>query len=142
MYCSVGLFFSSRRRHTRFALVTGVQTCALPICLDSLKQNMGRANASEVRLRALEREATANRSLFENFLSRLKETTAQENLHQADARIISRADLPNRPAFPRTKLLIAGAALASLGIAMSVAFLRGKLQQSAGRRVGKECVVM
>src|SRR3546814_10397603 len=24
--------FASRRRHTRFALVTGVQTCALPIC--------------------------------------------------------------------------------------------------------------
>src|SRR3546814_9020940 len=27
-------FFSSRRRHTRCALVTGVQTCALPICLN------------------------------------------------------------------------------------------------------------
>src|SRR3546814_3652734 len=27
------LFFSSRRRHTRCALVTGVQTCALPISL-------------------------------------------------------------------------------------------------------------
>src|SRR3546814_5917022 len=26
-------FFSSRRRHTRCALVTGVQTCALPICM-------------------------------------------------------------------------------------------------------------
>src|SRR3546814_9648126 len=26
-------FVSSRRRHTRCALVTGVQTCALPICL-------------------------------------------------------------------------------------------------------------
>src|SRR3546814_8872760 len=26
-----GLFFSSRRRHTRCALVTGVQTCALPV---------------------------------------------------------------------------------------------------------------
>src|SRR3546814_3824407 len=26
-------FFSSRRRHTSCALVTGVQTCALPICL-------------------------------------------------------------------------------------------------------------
>src|SRR3546814_17294817 len=25
-------FFSSRRRHTRCELVTGVQTCALPIC--------------------------------------------------------------------------------------------------------------
>src|SRR3546814_12592896 len=28
----VYFFFSSRRRHTRCALVTGVQTCALPIC--------------------------------------------------------------------------------------------------------------
>src|SRR3546814_7445332 len=30
LYCCV-FFFSSRRRHTRCALVTGVQTCALPI---------------------------------------------------------------------------------------------------------------
>src|SRR3546814_1071057 len=30
LYCVV-FFFSSRRRHTRCALVTGVQTCALPI---------------------------------------------------------------------------------------------------------------
>src|SRR3546814_4644087 len=29
-------FFSSRRRHTRCALVTGVQTCALPILLSYL----------------------------------------------------------------------------------------------------------
>src|SRR3546814_5440967 len=31
--CSLFFFFSSRRRHTRCALVTGVQTCALPISL-------------------------------------------------------------------------------------------------------------
>src|SRR3546814_8585426 len=31
--CMVMFFFSSRRRHTRCALVTGVQTCALPISL-------------------------------------------------------------------------------------------------------------
>src|SRR3546814_11288292 len=29
--CIYFFFFSSRRRHTRCALVTGVQTCALPI---------------------------------------------------------------------------------------------------------------
>src|SRR3546814_4356686 len=28
---------SSRRRHTRCALGTGVQTCALPICIDGLE---------------------------------------------------------------------------------------------------------
>src|SRR3546814_15248916 len=33
VFVFVVLFFSSRRRHTRCALVTGVQTCALPICL-------------------------------------------------------------------------------------------------------------
>src|SRR3546814_6472493 len=31
LVCSSLFFFSSRRRHTRCALVTGVQTCALPI---------------------------------------------------------------------------------------------------------------
>src|SRR3546814_19739124 len=31
--CEVVFYFSSSRRHTRCALVTGVQTCALPICL-------------------------------------------------------------------------------------------------------------
>src|SRR3546814_1837407 len=31
-------FFSSRRLHTRCALVTGVQTCALPICEGRLRK--------------------------------------------------------------------------------------------------------
>src|SRR3546814_3335770 len=31
MWLFFSFFFSSRRRHTRCALVTGVQTCALPI---------------------------------------------------------------------------------------------------------------
>src|SRR3546814_10791970 len=34
MWKCLCFFFSSRRRHTRCALVTGVQTCALPICCD------------------------------------------------------------------------------------------------------------
>src|SRR3546814_3327911 len=35
----VMFFFSSRRRHTRCALVTGVQTCALPICHGKMHGN-------------------------------------------------------------------------------------------------------
>src|SRR3546814_20197553 len=35
------LFFSSRRRHTRCALVTGVQTCALPIFAIAVNQHGG-----------------------------------------------------------------------------------------------------
>src|SRR3546814_8755230 len=37
----VHFFFSSRRRHTRCALVTGVQTCALPIYLQLLLCRLG-----------------------------------------------------------------------------------------------------
>src|SRR3546814_8599186 len=33
LHVFVVFFFSSRRRHTRCALVTGVQTCALPILM-------------------------------------------------------------------------------------------------------------
>src|SRR3546814_5254855 len=36
LFVFVVFFFSSRRRHTRCALVTGVQMCALPICFSSL----------------------------------------------------------------------------------------------------------
>src|SRR3546814_21103674 len=32
--------FSSRRRHTRCALVTGVQTCALPICIAEVQKQI------------------------------------------------------------------------------------------------------
>src|SRR3546814_6118471 len=40
-FCCHYFFFSSRRRHTRCALVTGVQTCALPICLGVTRANRG-----------------------------------------------------------------------------------------------------
>src|SRR3546814_7365683 len=41
---SVWFFCSSRRRHTRCALVTGVQTCALPIyCRDGIGLPVRRA---------------------------------------------------------------------------------------------------
>src|SRR3546814_11116835 len=44
--CLFTLFFSSRRRHTRCALVTGVQTCALPISSPQLFGPAARNNRS------------------------------------------------------------------------------------------------
>src|SRR3546814_6425846 len=45
-YVCLFCFFSSRRRHTRCALVTGVQTCALPILLGIFRLEMlGNAHA-------------------------------------------------------------------------------------------------
>src|SRR3546814_4539266 len=44
-------FFSSRRRHTRCALVTGVQTCALPILTDRARREGGRLGPGKARKR-------------------------------------------------------------------------------------------
>src|SRR3546814_6846607 len=44
-------FFSSRRRHTRCALVTGVQTCALPICRQRFERTKyGRSSLTDARM--------------------------------------------------------------------------------------------
>src|SRR3546814_13169310 len=45
------VFFSSRRRHTRCALVTGVQTCALPISFRDRDRTPARAGGAGLRLR-------------------------------------------------------------------------------------------
>src|SRR3546814_5251198 len=57
-----GFFFSSRRRHTRCALVTGVQTCALPISpqvgggqLGSVKNCKGSLQRLQLGSRSLRR---------------------------------------------------------------------------------------
>src|SRR3546814_15375854 len=48
MFC---FFFSSRRRHTRCALVTGVQTCALPIFAAARGEaEAARVDAAQARL--------------------------------------------------------------------------------------------
>src|SRR3546814_6046608 len=50
--CFVFFFFSSRRRHTRCALVTGVQTCALPIsCAKAGEESAVQASAAKANLR-------------------------------------------------------------------------------------------
>src|SRR3546814_4315509 len=46
-------FFSSRRRHTRCALVTGVQTCALPISPETVEAAIA-AGATHIGLNLYE----------------------------------------------------------------------------------------
>src|SRR3546814_4287850 len=46
--CVYYFFFESKRRHTRCALVTGVQTCALPICSEE-GRNEEEGDREEVR---------------------------------------------------------------------------------------------
>lgn len=62
---------------------------------------------SRVRLRQLERAASAMRQVYESFLARFQETTQQLEFQRADARIITRAEPPLAPSSPRKKLILA-----------------------------------
>src|SRR3546814_10888979 len=55
LFSSSCFFFSSRRRHTRCALVTGVQTGALPICPKKLGRELVCA-ISERQVRSLRKK--------------------------------------------------------------------------------------
>src|SRR3546814_18774695 len=57
--CLVCFFFSSRRRHTRCALVTGVQTCALPIS----RMDQGQGALTQLRAYLAQRDLPANSRL-------------------------------------------------------------------------------
>lgn len=75
----------------------------LLIDLNRLKAESARAGEESVELRALEREATAERELLESYLARYREASARtDNAYvPADARIFSRAVMPTEPFFPK-----------------------------------------
>lgn len=89
------------------AATAGARYQALKSNLDETKQAMGETNAESIRLRALEREADANRAMFQEFLGRVKETRAQRDMELVQARIISRAAVPGSPSFPPVNMLVA-----------------------------------
>ena len=59
---------------------------ALQKSLDNLKQVSDDFGAQQVRLRELQREADANRTLYASFLARYKEASAQESVELPDLR--------------------------------------------------------
>ena len=64
-------------------------------------------NRAQVRLRELQRNADASRTVYEEFLATFKQTSSQEGITSADARILSRAAVPLSPSFPKTTLNLA-----------------------------------
>lgn len=63
-----------------------------------------RDNTALVRLRELERDADASRKIYEQFVDRSKQTSQEDTLVRADARILSSASVPTSPSSPKTKL--------------------------------------
>jgi len=96
---------------------------ALQHSLDKLQNTSSQSGKAQVRLRELQREADANRTLYESFLARYKQTTAQQSLNLPDSRVVSRAGIPLSPSFPKKGLILALAMLIGAGIGTVGAFI-------------------
>ena len=91
--------------------------------LRSLTNSVGDASQAERRLKSLEREAAANRSLYQTFLTRFKETSVQEEVQQPDARVISYAEVPGGPSYPPKRKILLQVFAAALGIGLVLIYL-------------------
>jgi uncharacterized protein involved in exopolysaccharide biosynthesis len=101
------------------AKIAGARVDALSANLDQLKRQAATTDEQDVQLRALEREAKAQRDLLESYLAKYREATTRETIGAAppDTRIISRAVVSNTPYFPKKLPTILVATLATLVLA-------------------------
>ena len=105
--------------------IARVQEESLSGQLEQLKTRTAENNEQQIQMRALEREAEANRDLLATLLARYKETGAQGNgtLQQPDARIVSTADVPTEPSFPNGPVILGLVAIGSMLLAGAVVLL-------------------
>ncbi|WP_162918279.1 exopolysaccharide transport family protein [Taklimakanibacter deserti] len=125
------------------ARIAATREASLRASLNAAKAKASTTNLDEVKLRALERDAAANRSLLESFLNRYTDASTRQEIaaQPGFARIIQRAVPPANPSYPKTGPTIILAILAGLTLGLGLAFLAEVLRmagQSAGPAITPE----
>ena len=120
------------------ARLAGGRVEGLTASLDQLKKQASSNNGQDVQLRALEREAKAQRDLLESYLAKYREASARENIEAAptDGRVISRATVSNTPAYPKKLPIVLIATLATLLLTSGAIATGELLRMTAPRRPG------
>jgi len=116
------------------ANIATAREASLRASLNNLKTRASGSNLDEVKLRALEREATANRTLLETFLTKFSDASTRESAiaQPGLARIISKADVPATPSFPKPVPTIALATLGGLVLSLGMAFMAAVMNAVSG----------
>jgi capsular exopolysaccharide synthesis family protein len=82
------------------------QVKALLASIEDLEEQITNQSKDLVELQQLQREADASRLIYEFFLQRLKETSIQQGIQQADSRLLSKAVVPLHPSAPRKSIIL------------------------------------
>ena len=87
--------------------VARAQVASLQASLRRTESEAARQNLATVKLKALQADAASTRSMYETFVTRLRQTQDQEAIQMSDARVISPAPMPNAPSSPHRTLIFA-----------------------------------
>ncbi|WFU84871.1 exopolysaccharide transport family protein [Bradyrhizobium sp. CIAT3101] len=119
------------------ARIAGGRVDGLTASLEQLKKQATSTNGQDVQLRALEREAKAQRDLLETYLGKYREASTRESIDSAPAegRIISRAIVSNTPAYPKKLPIVLIATLATLLLSSGLVVTGELLRQTAPRAI-------
>jgi succinoglycan biosynthesis transport protein ExoP len=115
------------------AAAASARETALRSKLENLMRKAASTNQDDVKLRALERDAAANRAVLETYLNRLSDANARVSLgsQPALARIIQRADRPAAPSFPKPGPMLLLAGLSGVTIGTGLAFMAAVMAEMA-----------
>ena len=106
------------------------QAEAFETSIAELESQIATQSEDLVTLQQLEREAEASRLIYEYFLSRLKETSVQQGIQQADSRVLSRAVVPRIPSEPRKSLIMALSLMLGLFAGSAMILIREFMQNT------------
>ena len=103
--------------------VGNARVAALKVKLAEQTKKIAEQNAASVKYRTLRQEADVRRALLETYLTRFNETETKDSYLEPDATILSEADVPLDPAYPkRTLLMFLGLVFSgTVGLAVALA---------------------
>ena len=113
----------------------GQQLTALRLSETELGSQLENQGQDLIALQQLTRESEATRLLYEYFLTRLKETSAQEGIQKADSRVLSHAVVPASPSAPKKSQIVALAMILGAMIGSGLVLLR-EFRMSTFRTAG------
>lgn len=112
------------------------QLAALNASEADLTAELDQQGEDLITLQQLTREAEATRVLYEYFLARFNETSAQQGIQQADSRVLSDAVVPNGPSEPRKSLILAMSGV--LGMMLGVGLILMREARNKGFRTAND----
>ncbi len=132
----------SAREAARRGLAGAVQTvtreyesaraneAAIERTLGTARNDVQNLNRKEFQLAALEREVATSRQFYDMFMQRYKETNISGEMHSPIARVVDPAILPASPSGPNKRLIVGLSLLAALLLAITLALLLERLDNT------------